>query len=58
MSTIIFGSFIKLVNHYFPLRRAFLLYFYVESLSSILMHQLREHSCHSEYNVHSSKIYY
>jgi hypothetical protein len=22
------------------------------------MHQLREHSCHSEYNVHSPKIYY
>jgi hypothetical protein len=32
-------------------------YFYVESSSSILMHQLREHSCHSEYNVHSPKIY-
>jgi hypothetical protein len=33
-------------------------YFYVESSSSIFMHQLREHSCHSEYNVHSPKIYY
>jgi hypothetical protein len=58
MSTIIFGSFIKLVNHYFPLQRAFLFYFCVESSSSILMHQLREHSCHSEYNVHNPKIYY
>jgi hypothetical protein len=56
MSTIHFGSFIKLVNPYFPLQRAFLFYFYVESSSSILMHQLREHSCHSEYNVHSPKI--
>ena len=26
-------------------------YFYVESSSSNFMHQLREHSCHSEYNV-------
>jgi hypothetical protein len=33
-------------------------YFYVESPPSIFMHRLREHSCHSEYNVHSPKIYY
>ena len=33
-------------------------YFYVESPSSYFMHQLREHSCHSEYNVHGPKIYY
>ena len=33
-------------------------YFYVESSSYYFMHQLREHSCHSEYNVHSPKIYY
>jgi hypothetical protein len=33
-------------------------YFYVESSSSMFMHRLREHSCHSEYNVHSPKIYY
>ena len=33
-------------------------YFYVESSSSNFMHQLREHSCHSEYNVHSPKIYF
>ena len=35
-----------------------LFYFYVESSSSCFMHRLREHSCHSEYNVHSPKIYY
>jgi hypothetical protein len=33
-------------------------YFYVESPPFTLMHRLREHSCHSEFNVHSSKIYY
>ena len=31
-------------------------YFYVESSFSKFMHQLREHSCHSEYNVHSPRI--
>ena len=31
-------------------------YFYVESLSSHFMHQLGEHVCHSEYNVHCPKI--
>jgi hypothetical protein len=33
-------------------------YFYVESSPSTFMHRLREHSCHSEYNMHSPKIYY
>jgi hypothetical protein len=33
-------------------------YFYVESSPSTFMHHLREHSCHSEYNVHGPKIYY
>jgi hypothetical protein len=33
-------------------------YFYLESSPSTFMHCLREHSCHSEYNVHSPKIYY
>jgi hypothetical protein len=32
-------------------------YFYVESPPSIFMHRLREHSCHSEYNVHCSKVF-
>ena len=31
-------------------------YFYVESSSSKFTHQLREHSCHSECNVHSPWI--
>jgi hypothetical protein len=31
--------------------------FYVESPSSIFMHHLREHSCHSEYNVHCPKVF-
>jgi hypothetical protein len=57
ISTIIFGRFIKLaittslcVGPFF--------YFYVDSSSSTFMHQLTEHSSHSEYNVHSPKIYY
>jgi hypothetical protein len=33
-------------------------YFYVESSPYTFMHRLREHSCHSEYNVHGPKIYY
>jgi hypothetical protein len=33
-------------------------YFYVESSPSTFMHRLREHSCHSEFNVHSPKIYH
>jgi hypothetical protein len=33
-------------------------YFYVESPPSTFMHHLREHSCHSEFNMHSPKIYY
>jgi hypothetical protein len=33
-------------------------YFYVESPPSTFMHRLREHSCHSEYNMHSSKVYH
>jgi hypothetical protein len=32
-------------------------YFYVESPPSIFMHRLREHSCHSEYNVHCPKVF-
>jgi hypothetical protein len=31
-------------------------YFYVESPPSNFMHCLREHSCHSEFNVHSPKL--
>jgi hypothetical protein len=33
-------------------------YFYVDSPPSTFMHRLREHSCHSEFNVHSPKIYH
>jgi hypothetical protein len=33
-------------------------YFYVESSPSTFMHRLREHSCHSKFNVHSPKIYH
>jgi hypothetical protein len=31
-------------------------YFYVESPPSTFMHHLREHSCHSEFNMHSPKF--
>jgi hypothetical protein len=33
-------------------------YLYVESSPSTFMHHLREHSCHSEFNVYSPKVYY
>jgi hypothetical protein len=33
-------------------------YFYVESPPSTFMHRLREHSCHSDLNVHSPKVYH
>jgi hypothetical protein len=33
-------------------------YFYVESLPSTFMHRLREHNCHSEFKVHSPKVYH
>jgi hypothetical protein len=33
-------------------------YFYVEPPTSTFVHHLREHSCHSEFNVHSPEIYY
>jgi hypothetical protein len=33
-------------------------YFYAESPPSTFMHRLREHSCHSEFNVHSPKVYH
>jgi hypothetical protein len=32
-------------------------YFYVESPPSIFMHRLREHNCHSEFNVHRPKVF-
>jgi hypothetical protein len=35
-----------------------LFYFFVESPPSTFMHRLREHSCHSEFNVHSPKVYH
>jgi hypothetical protein len=59
ISTIIFGKFIKLaITASLYEGPIFYFYFYVESSSSTFMHWLREHSCHSEYNVHSPKIYY
>jgi hypothetical protein len=57
ISTIIFGRFIKLAITASLCEGPFF-NFYVESSSSTFMYQLREHSCHSEYNVHSPKIYY
>jgi hypothetical protein len=35
-----------------------LFYFYIESPPSTFMHYLREHSYHSEFNVHSPKVYH
>jgi hypothetical protein len=39
------------------LREGSFFYFYVESPPSTFMHRLREHSCHSEYNVHCPKVF-
>jgi hypothetical protein len=39
------------------LREGSFFYFYVESPPSIFMHPLKEHSCHSEYNVHCPKVF-
>jgi hypothetical protein len=57
ISTIIFERFIKFAITTSLCEGPFF-YFYVESSSSTFMHRLREHSCHSEHNVHSPKIYY
>jgi hypothetical protein len=57
ISTIIFGRFTKLAITISLCEEPFF-YFYVESSSSTVMHKLREHSYHSEYNVHGPKIYY
>jgi hypothetical protein len=57
VSIIIFWRFIKLAITASLCERPFF-YFYVESSPSTFMHRPREHSCHSEYNVHSTKIYY
>jgi hypothetical protein len=51
----IFLRFIKLAITASLCERSFF-YFYVESPPSTFMHRLREHSCHSEYNVHSPKV--
>jgi hypothetical protein len=32
-------------------------YFYVESPPSTFMHYIREHSCHSKYNMHCPKVF-
>jgi hypothetical protein len=39
------------------LREGPFFYFYIESPPFIFMHRLREHSCHSEYNVHCPKVF-
>jgi hypothetical protein len=43
-------------NHCFPLRRAFLLLL-CWVITIYLYAPLREHSCHSEYNVHCPKVF-
>jgi hypothetical protein len=50
-----FWRFIKLAITAF-LREGPFFYFYIESPPSTFMHRLREHSCHSEYNVHCPKV--
>jgi hypothetical protein len=51
-----FWRFIKLAIIAF-LREGPFFYFYVESPPSTVMHRLREHSCHSEYNVYCPKVF-
>jgi hypothetical protein len=50
-----FWRFIKLAIPAFLCEGPFF-YFYVESPPSTFMHRLREHSCHSEFNVHCTKV--
>jgi hypothetical protein len=56
VSTIIFWRFIKLAITVSLCEGPFF-YFYVESPPSTFMHHLREHSCHSEYNMHCPKVF-
>jgi hypothetical protein len=51
-----FWRFIKLAITA-SLREGPFFYFYIESPPSTFMHRLREHSCHSEYNVHCPKVF-
>jgi hypothetical protein len=57
VSIIIFWRFIKLAI-FASLCEGSFFYFYVESPPSTFMHCLREHSCHSEFNMHSPKVYH
>jgi hypothetical protein len=57
LSTIIFWRFIKLAITASFYEGPFF-YFYVESPPSTFMHRIREHSCHSEFNMHSPKVYH
>jgi hypothetical protein len=52
-----FWRFIKLAITAFLYEGSFF-YFYVESPPSTFMHRLREHSCHSDFNVHNPKVYH
>jgi hypothetical protein len=52
-----FWRFIKLAITASLCERPFF-YFYVEFPPSTFMHRLREHSCHSEFDVHSPKVYH
>jgi hypothetical protein len=51
-----FWRFIKLAITASLRERPFF-YFYVESPPSTFMNRLREHSCHSEHNVHCPKVF-
>jgi hypothetical protein len=56
VSIIIFWRFIKLAITA-SLYEGYFFYFYVESPPSTFMHRLREHTCHSGFNLHSPKVY-
>jgi hypothetical protein len=45
------------VKSLLPSMKGPIFYFYVDSSSSIFMHWLREHSCHSEYMIRRKCIY-
>jgi hypothetical protein len=54
-----YHNFWRFIKHAITasLREGPFFYFYVESPPSIFMHCLREHRCHSEYNVHCPKVF-
>jgi hypothetical protein len=57
VSTIIFEGLSNLQS-LLPSTKGLSCTFYIQSPPSTFMHHLREHSCYSEFNMHSPKVYH